>query len=74
MSGITGVCYRDKSGKIIKTEQTPPIMNLDNIPWPDRDIIDLDSYHGAFILLGSRGCPHACTFCSRPVTGATFQG
>ena len=74
LSGITGVCYRDKSGKIIKTEQTPPIMNLDNIPWPDRDIIDLDSYHGAFILLGSRGCPHACTFCSRPVTGATFRG
>jgi len=74
LTGITGVCYRDKKGKIIRNPPTPPIMDLDKLPWPDRDIVDMDSYHGAFIVLTSRGCPQACTFCSRPVTGATFRG
>ncbi|HIH13873.1 MAG TPA: radical SAM protein [Nanoarchaeota archaeon] len=72
-AGIRGVIYR-KDGKIVKNPPVPPIMDLDKLPFPDRDILDIDSYAGPLTILTSRGCPHACTFCSRPVTGATFRG
>ena len=72
-SGITGIIYR-KDGKIVKNPPTPVIMDLDKLPFPDRDVLDIDSYAGPFTIMTSRGCPHACTFCSRPVTGKIFRG
>jgi anaerobic magnesium-protoporphyrin IX monomethyl ester cyclase len=72
-SDITGVCYR-QGKKIFKTDPTPPIMDLDKLPFPDRDALDLNSYLGALTILTSRGCPFQCTFCSRPVSGSTFRG
>ncbi len=72
-SGIPNVVWRENS-KIIVNSFNPPIMDLDQFPVADRDIIDIHSYHAAFSILTSRGCPMACTFCSRPVTGSTFRG
>lgn len=72
-SDITGVCYR-KKGKILKSGPTPPIMDLDKLPFPDRSVVDLNSYLGALTIFTSRGCPFHCTFCSRPVSGRTFRG
>ncbi|MBI1972593.1 radical SAM protein [Candidatus Woesearchaeota archaeon] len=72
-SDITGVCYRLK-GKIHKSPPTPPIMDLDKLPFPDRGAVDLNSYLGALTIFTSRGCPFHCTFCSRPVSGRTFRG
>ena len=70
---IPNVIWRDNSKIVINTMSTP-IMDLDQFPVPDRDIIDIHSYHAAFSILTSRGCPMKCTFCSRPVTGSTFRG
>ncbi len=72
-TGVENVVWR-KDGGLIVNNASSPIMLLDQFPFPDRDIIDLGSYHAALSILTSRGCPHACTFCSRPVTGATFRG
>src|SRR3989338_4732113 len=72
-TGIPNVVWR-KGSEIIINQLASPIMDLDQFPVPDRDIIDLGSYHAAFSILTSRGCPMQCTFCSRPVTGSTFRG
>ncbi len=72
-TGIPNVVWR-KGSEIIINKLASPIMDLDQFPAPDRDIIDLGSYHAAFSILTSRGCPMQCTFCSRPVTGSTFRG
>jgi len=59
------------SGKKIKgvfRGETP--QNLDCIPFPARHLIDINRYKrkGAerSTLIASRGCPYACSFCSRP--------
>lgn len=49
--------------------------NLDTMPFPALDLLDLDRYHAPYIrrgsrftiLLSSRGCPYKCTYCLYPV-------
>ena len=72
LKGVKGVIYRE-NGKIIKNEPRPRIENLDSLPFPDRTLIDMNAYHGAFSIMTSRGCPHQCTFCCSPVTGKIFR-
>lgn len=59
-----------------------PIQDLDKLPFPARHLINKLDYYGAVnedcseeeklktidaSLIGSRGCPFSCSFCSRPV-------
>uniref|UniRef100_A0A6M3XA97 Putative radical SAM superfamily protein n=1 Tax=viral metagenome TaxID=1070528 RepID=A0A6M3XA97_9ZZZZ len=47
-----------------------PTENLDDIPYPDREAIDIDRYHfyvtgeKTLHLMTQRGCPYGCAFCS----------
>ena len=70
LNEIKGIAYK-KDGKIIFTEQRDFIKDLDLIPYPDYDDFDLKNYLGipdvdgpAASIMTSRGCPHACVFCS----------
>ncbi|MDO9577106.1 MAG: radical SAM protein [Candidatus Cloacimonadales bacterium] len=60
--------------EIVKAER---IENLDELPFPDWEQIDPNSYppapHGALIkhypvapITTTRGCPYSCTFCASP--------
>lgn len=40
------------------------ISNLDELPWPDRSLIDLQQYIYPFTISTARGCPGNCIFCS----------
>ena len=48
----------------------PFIENIDEIPFPDREAIDIHSYQyfiddePATAMITSRGCPYACGFCT----------
>lgn len=62
-------------------KEPPPIVNgelipnLDDLPFPDYSLVDIESYHrvveGSFSLsiLSSRGCPYRCVFCNSIVLG-----
>lgn len=61
--------YRPK-GKFLGVDI---IDNLDDIPFPARDLIDISKYHSAISknklvtsMVTSRGCPYNCSFCYQP--------
>lgn len=64
-----------KNGKIIHNPKRNYIMNLDEIPFPDRDLLDIKIYPGYHYkksawdtsYITGRGCPYECTYCSDPV-------
>lgn len=75
---VRGICHRENN-EIIFTEPRPLIPNLDVIPHPAYDLMDLDSYfkysssmwyNGAWKskrrinFVTERGCPRQCTFCT----------
>ncbi|HHT9116784.1 MAG TPA: B12-binding domain-containing radical SAM protein, partial [Candidatus Wunengus californicus] len=60
---ILGLSFRDRNGKIVFNPR-PPIQNLDQLPYPDRQDIDLYKKKGIVTYIqGSRGCYGHCTFC-----------
>jgi len=61
---ITGIAYRD-GGTVHLNPLRPPVNKLDSLPRPDRASFDYESeVLPTAAILGSRGCPWNCTFCS----------
>ena len=47
------------------TAPRPALRNLDELPWPDRDDINYRAQHvPTASVIGGRGCPWRCSFCS----------
>ncbi len=54
------------------------IQDLDSLPYPARDLLDLDRYRikkrRSTVIITSRGCPHGCAYCSvHLVMGNSFR-
>lgn len=73
LTGVRGIIFRNEQGQIQKTEKRALIQNLDDIPFPARDLFPLDVYlppptkrtsnKKAGNIISSRGCPYQCTYC-----------
>ena len=78
IKNIPGLIYKSESDKYILNPNTNLILGLDEIPFPDFSLFELDNYvfwkNKAYGLLSSRGCPYGCTYCAAPhVTGRKFR-
>ncbi len=74
---IDGVGYR-KDGEIRINRVQRFIQNLDSLPQPARELLDLDRYRirkkRSTMIITSRGCPHGCAYCSAHlVMGTSFR-
>jgi anaerobic magnesium-protoporphyrin IX monomethyl ester cyclase len=78
---IRGIIFR-KNGRAYRTAPRPAITDLDGLPWPDRDVLDMDEYFNAWkshhgessvSLITARGCPFHCAWCSSEVFGHTHR-
>lgn len=77
ISAIKGLSYK-QNGFVIKNPERELIENLDDLPIPNRDYVDMSKYFktledikGGFSkniavasMMSSRGCPYNCIFCS----------
>jgi radical SAM superfamily enzyme YgiQ (UPF0313 family) len=67
LNEVKGITFREKN-EIIDTEPRPFIKNIDNIPFPSRDLLPMHLYKFNGVkyttMLTSRGCPFKCSFCS----------
>ena len=63
-SNVPGIAYRN-GGDVILTPIRPGQVDLDKYPWPDRDDIDYSNQPLPMAsIIGGRGCPYRCSFCS----------
>ena len=73
-SGVLGLTWR-RDGEVIANPDQPLIDNLDELPFPARDLVDSPNYRqGTFrgkhptTVITSRGCPFHCIYCLWPNT------
>ena len=80
---IPGIAFlRPPDGHMVRTAPRPLLRDLDSLPLPARDLVDLEPYrrawkaaHGFFSLnlVSSRGCPYRCNWCAKPIYGNAFH-
>ncbi|MEM7357396.1 MAG: cobalamin-dependent protein, partial [Acidobacteriota bacterium] len=79
---LQGASASEPTGEPIRTPPRPVLRDLDALPWPARDLIDLENYrriwqqrHGTFSLnmVTTRGCPYHCNWCAKPIWGQTYH-
>jgi magnesium-protoporphyrin IX monomethyl ester (oxidative) cyclase len=74
LSQIKGIAFLNEN-RFIQTEVRPYIKDIDSIPFPDRNLVNMSNYRGWYlckqipetIMIFSRGCPFQCVFCSNKV-------
>jgi anaerobic magnesium-protoporphyrin IX monomethyl ester cyclase len=74
---LDGLGYK-RNGEVVINPKNHFVRNLDEIPFPRRDLLPMQSYftarepHGSAnrrlwtTMIATRGCPYACTFCNTP--------
>lgn len=82
LHGVAGAVFRDEDGAVVHNPPRAQIADIDALPWPDREAIDLSRYvetwrthhgMGSVNLITARGCPYRCRWCSHAVFGYTHR-
>ena len=77
-----GIAYRDECGDPVVNPPRPNIENLDELPLPARDLIDMDRYldtwretngYSSLTVSTARGCPYGCEWCKDAVYGTSYR-
>jgi anaerobic magnesium-protoporphyrin IX monomethyl ester cyclase len=80
-SPIEGIAFKNR-GAVIKTSRRKVLKDLDQLPFPAWDLIDIHPYRnmwmkssGYFSLnMGTtRGCPFKCNWCAKPIYGNRYN-
>jgi len=78
---IQGLAFKQKDAAI-KTARRPVMKDLDNLPFPAWDLIDMEPYrrmwlkHKGYFSLNmgtTRGCPFKCNWCAKPIYGNRYN-
>ena len=81
LSGIRGLAYM-KNGMPFQTPGRPVMKELDQLPLPAWDLVNVESYrqiwmeHNGYFSLNigtTRGCPFKCNWCAKPIYGNRYN-
>jgi anaerobic magnesium-protoporphyrin IX monomethyl ester cyclase len=70
------------SAAVVRTKPRPVLAELDALPFPAWDLVDVDRYrriwlehHGYFSMnmATTRGCPYHCNWCAKPIWGQRYH-
>lgn len=80
-SQIPGLIFRE-NGQIIKNSSRPVLKELDRLPLPAWDLINIDEYRESWLknagyfslnVVTTRGCPFKCNWCAKPIYGNRYN-
>jgi anaerobic magnesium-protoporphyrin IX monomethyl ester cyclase len=78
---IPGLAYR-QGEEIIKTTRRNVLRDLDELPFPAWDLLNIDPYRRSWLknagyfsinMASTRGCPYKCNWCAKPIYGNRYN-
>jgi anaerobic magnesium-protoporphyrin IX monomethyl ester cyclase len=83
LRGVSGLILPGEAGgSLLRTGHPRGVTDLDALPLPAWDLLDVESYrqawtsaHGRFSwnMITSRGCPYGCNWCAKPIFGRRYS-
>ncbi len=80
-SQIMGLAYL-KNDTVVKTPARPVLKDLDSMPLPAWDLVNIDQYRQSWLknagyfslnMSTTRGCPFKCNWCAKPIYGNRYN-
>ncbi|MES2178536.1 MAG: radical SAM protein [Gemmatimonadota bacterium] len=81
LGSIPGLVIRDGHDVARSTAHARGVEDLDALPFPAWDLVDVDAYRSAWVrahgrfswnMVTSRGCPFGCNWCAKPIFGRRY--
>jgi radical SAM superfamily enzyme YgiQ (UPF0313 family) len=82
---LPGLVYRERE-RFVRTATAPVVTNLDDLPFPDRELSPAEIYAEnmrqawmfgrptrGLSVITSRGCPYRCIYCDKSIWGERFR-
>jgi anaerobic magnesium-protoporphyrin IX monomethyl ester cyclase len=82
LRSVPGIAFLDDAECLHQTSPRAQIADIDALPWPARDAVDIRRYmetwrgahgKGSLSFITARGCPYHCRWCSHQVFGKTHR-
>ena len=82
LSFVGGLVLDDGAGGVRRTPARLGRPDLDGLPLPAWDLVDVEGYRAAWVdrhgyfswsAASSRGCPYACNWCAKPTFGRRYS-
>jgi anaerobic magnesium-protoporphyrin IX monomethyl ester cyclase len=79
--GLTFLAGAD-ADRVVHTPPRPDIRDLDALPFPAWDLVDLARYRAVWLkhhgfysmnMVTTRGCPYHCNWCAKPIWGQRYN-
>lgn len=81
LAAIAGLVLSGPSGDVVRTPPRPFVSDLDALPLPAWDLVDVARYRSAWTaahgrlswnVVTTRGCPFRCNWCAKPLYGTRY--
>jgi anaerobic magnesium-protoporphyrin IX monomethyl ester cyclase len=81
LDALPGLALADGAGGVRHTAPAGAVRDLDALPFPAWDLVDVEAYrrawraaHGrmSWNVVTSRGCPFGCNWCAKPIFGRRY--